>query len=160
MRGICIDSGGSVNIKIKEVYYLFPHGGFAFDVSNFSDSGLHLGTYQRSRFKIITVDEKVEKIYPSEPMKNKEMPVLEEGKVYEAELVWKKEGYRTPLGKYFIRATYGCYANKNDCFFYTDAELKEARGRFPIHWFANIREYDLERVKKNTGRKVGAVGII
>ncbi len=154
MRGKCIDTGGSTNLKIGEVYYLFPHGGSTYNVSCFPCPGAHFGTYQKNRFEIIKETETVEDVSLPEPKETDELPLLEAGKVYEGELIWRKAGYDTPLGKYFITATYGCYANKNDCYFYTDAELQNARGRFPLRCFANIREYGLKELPKEQWQQI------
>ncbi len=143
MRGKCIDPSSSTNLKANEIYYLYPAGGSSYHVSRFPRPGSHFGTYQKSRFDIIE-----EEAWPPEPKKPDVLPVLESGKVYEAELVWKKEGYNAPLGKYFIRSTYGCYTNMQDCYFYDDSTLKQARGLYPIHWFTNIKEFGVEAVKE------------
>jgi len=143
MQGKCIDPNGSANLKVEGIYYLFPHGGSAYEVSNFPRLGSHFGIYQKSRFEIMSTNE-----LSTEPKKPNKLPLLEAGKVYEAELIWRKKGYSTQLGKYFITSTKGCYVNEQDCYFYSDIELKDAIGRFPLHWFTNIREYNSEEIKE------------
>lgn len=142
MRGRCIHAPEKSNLVEGEIYFLYPHGGLAYDVSRFPHSGSHFGTYQKSRFEVITGEG------PTEPSKPLEPSMLEEDKVYEAELIWRKEGYSSELGKYFIRATDGCYANKRDCYFYADPELKLPKGRYPLHWFTNIQEHGVEIIKE------------
>lgn len=53
LRGKCVNTGGSTNLKESEVYYLFPHGGLAYNVSRFPHSGSHFGTYQKIRFELV-----------------------------------------------------------------------------------------------------------
>lgn len=53
IRGKCIDAGACTNLKVGEEYYLFPHGGLAYNVSRFPHSGSHFGTYQKSRFELV-----------------------------------------------------------------------------------------------------------
>ncbi len=53
LQGKCVDAGASTNLKVGEVYYLFPHGGLAYNVSRFPHSGSHFGTYQKSRFNLV-----------------------------------------------------------------------------------------------------------
>ena len=52
-KGKCVDAGACTNLKVGEEYYLFPHGGLAYNVSRFPHSGSHFGTYQKSRFELI-----------------------------------------------------------------------------------------------------------
>lgn len=140
LQGVCVDLGGSTNLKIEETYYLFPHGGQAFNVSRFPRKGSHFGTYQKNRFEVIDpVDD-----WPTEPTLPVETMQLENGKVYKAELIWRKKGYSydTPLGDYFITAVNSNITCKTDCCFYKDAALQQPQGRFPLHWFTNIQEHD------------------
>ncbi|WP_197232102.1 hypothetical protein [Lysinibacillus sphaericus] len=143
MQGKCNVPNGSANLKFGGVYYLFPHGGSAYEVSRFPRLGSHFGVYQKSRFEIITT-----KGSSTEPKKPDKPLLLEVGKIYEAELIWRKTGYSTPLGKYFITSNKGCYENDQDCYFYSDVELRNAKGRFPLHWFTDIREYNSEAIKE------------
>lgn len=140
LQGVCVDSGSSTNLKIDEIYYLFPHGGQAFNVSRFPREGSHFGTYQKARFQIAEPvnDWSIEPVQPVEPTQ------LEKGKVYKAELIWSKKGYSydTPLGTYFITAINSGLTCKTDCYFYKDATLQRPQGRFPLHWFTSIQEYD------------------
>ena len=140
LQGVCVDSGSSTNLQIDEIYYLFPHGGQAFNVSRFPREGSHFGTYQKDRFQIVAPT----KDWPIEPVQPLEPTQLEKGKVYKAELMWRSKGYSysTPLGTYFIAAIDNGYACKTDCYFYKDAALQQPKGRFPLRWFSNIQEYD------------------
>ena len=52
-KGKCVDAGACTNLKVGEDYYLFPHGGLAYNVSRFPHSGAHFGTYQKSRFELV-----------------------------------------------------------------------------------------------------------
>lgn len=140
LQGLCIDAGSSTNLQQDNIYYLVPHGGQAYHVSRFPRVGSHFGTYQKERFKIVEAQED----WPSEPVKPKKPKTLEIGKVYKAELIWTSKGYScsTQLGTYFIAAINNCYACATDCYFYLDAALQQPKGRFPLHWFADIQEYD------------------
>ncbi|MGE7115015.1 hypothetical protein [Lysinibacillus sp. NPDC047702] len=52
-KGICVDAGACTNLKAGEEYFLFPHGGLAYNVSRFPHPGAHFGTYQKSRFELV-----------------------------------------------------------------------------------------------------------
>lgn len=56
MQGKCIQAPEKSNLVEGEIYYLFPHGSSAFEVSRFPHAGSHFGTYQKSRFEIIAED--------------------------------------------------------------------------------------------------------
>ncbi|MFY0521618.1 hypothetical protein ACOMCU_27985 [Lysinibacillus sp. UGB7] len=160
MQGLCMDSGNSTNLQNGDIYYLFPHGGQAFNVSRFPRKGSHFGTYQKDRFKIVEDEDK----WPQEPVKPNNQQTLEKGKVYKAELVWRSKGYAesTQPGTYFIAAVNNCYVCKTDCYFYLDAERQQPKGRFPLHWFTNIQEYDENAVvelPRNEWRQMNLFGI-
>lgn len=55
MRGRCIQAPEKSNLVEGEIYYLFPHGVLAYNVSRFPHPGAHFGTYQRSRFELVKV---------------------------------------------------------------------------------------------------------
>lgn len=55
MRGRCIQAPDKSNLVEGEIYYLFPHGGLAYNVSRFPHPGAHFGTYQKSRFELVDV---------------------------------------------------------------------------------------------------------
>lgn len=55
MRGRCIQAPEKSNLVEGEIYYLFPHGGLAYNVSKFPHPGAHFGTYQKSRFELVDV---------------------------------------------------------------------------------------------------------
>ncbi|MGE7112709.1 hypothetical protein [Lysinibacillus sp. NPDC047702] len=59
LQGKCIDAGACTNLKVGEEYYLFPHGGLAYNVSRFPHTGAHFGTYQKSRFELVDAAMKV-----------------------------------------------------------------------------------------------------
>jgi len=65
LRGKCIDAGACTNLKVGEEYYLFPHGGLAYNVSRFPHSGSHFGTYQKSRFDLVEAAREVPVQIPS-----------------------------------------------------------------------------------------------
>lgn len=140
LQGVCIDTGNSINLQHDSKYYLFPHGGQAFHASRFPHEGSHFGTYQKELFRIIEVQEE----WPLEPVKTNKQQALEAGKVYKAELIWRTKGssVSTQLGTYFITAINNGYACSTDCYFYLDAALQQPKGRYPLHWFTNIQEYD------------------
>ncbi|MCL1701599.1 Holliday junction resolvase RecU [Lysinibacillus sp. Bpr_S20] len=56
MQGRCIQAPEKSNLVEGEIYFLFPHGGLAYNVSKFSRPGSHFGTYQKSRFEVISED--------------------------------------------------------------------------------------------------------
>ncbi|MGE7113924.1 hypothetical protein [Lysinibacillus sp. NPDC047702] len=58
-KGKCVDAGVCTNLKVGEEYFLFPHGGLAYNVSRFLHPGAHFGTYQKSRFELIEAAVKV-----------------------------------------------------------------------------------------------------
>lgn len=140
MQGICIQATNSSNLKKGEKYYLFPHGRTAYFVSRFPTEGSHFGAYQKHYFEVLENQDN----WPPEPKQPSSQPILQEGKVYKAELIWRKEAYANgvPLGTYFLTATTGCYKCTTDCNFYFDVSLKQLKGRFPLHWFKDIQEYD------------------
>lgn len=139
MQGRCIQETNSSNLKKDEKYYIFPHGQSAYFVSRFPTEGSHFGAYQKHYFKVLEDQD----TWPPEPNPSN-LPTLHEGKVYKAELIWRKEAYANsvPLGTYFITTTNGCYKCSTDCNFYFDAALKRLKGRFPLHWFNGIQVYD------------------
>lgn len=53
LQGKCVDAGACTNLKVGEEYYLFSHGGLAYNVSRFPHPGAHFGTYQKSRFELV-----------------------------------------------------------------------------------------------------------
>ncbi|MBG9479392.1 hypothetical protein [Lysinibacillus sphaericus] len=144
MQGLCIKETNSSNLKKGKKYYLFPDGGNAYYASRFPRKGSHFGAYQKHYFEIV----KDHEVWPPEPIKTSNLPILQTGTVYKAELIWRKQGYAdsTPLGTYFIAAIDNCYACATDCYFYLDAALTKPKGRFPLHWFKNIQEYDEKAV--------------
>lgn len=142
LQGICIEITTSTNLEKGEVYYLFPHGPTAFHASRFPRPGSHFGTYQRRYFEII---DKSKEEWPPEPPKPLEILALDKDKIYEAQMVWRSKGYSygTDLGIYYIKPV-----GLSDCYFYRDAALLHPKGRFPLHWFENIREYGEESEKE------------
>lgn len=146
LQGVCIDTGNSTNLQHNNTYFLFPHGGQAYHVSRFPHEGSHFGTYQKKRFRIV----ETQKDWPLEPVKPSKQLTLEVGKVYKAELIWRTKGcsVNTQLGTYFIAAITNSYACTTDCYFYLDAALQQPKGRYPLHWFADIQEYDEKAIKE------------
>lgn len=146
MKGLCVETNVSTNLKKGEIYYLFPHGAH-YHASRFPRLGSHFGTYQRHYFEII--EERVDD-WPPEPLRPEVLPQLDKDKIYTAELVWQRESYSygTPKGTYFITAIKKGFTCKSDCYFYKDAALQQPKGRYPIHWFENVREYSFEKVKE------------
>lgn len=158
LQGICIQETNSSNLKKNEKYYLFPHGQGAYFVSRFPTEGSHFGAYQRGYFKIV----KEQANWPPEPNKPSNLPVLQDRKIYKAELIWRKEGYHTTLGTYFLTATTGCYRCSTDCNFYLDAALTQFKGRYPLHWFKDIQEYDenaIIELPRNEWQQLNIFGI-
>ncbi|MFJ7953932.1 hypothetical protein ACIQZG_20740 [Lysinibacillus sp. NPDC096418] len=144
MQGLCINAPDKSNLVVGETYFLYPHGP-AYHASRFSRPGSHFGTYQKKYFEIVAgvAVEAVEE-WPPEPVQPAEPPRLDKGKIYEAELIWRRNSYGAQLGNYFITAINNCYSCKSDCYFYAAAALQQPQGRYPLHWFINIREYGID----------------
>ncbi len=53
LQGKCINANASTNLIVGEIYYLFPHGGLAYEVSRFPHVGSHFGAYQKSQFELV-----------------------------------------------------------------------------------------------------------
>jgi hypothetical protein len=62
---------------------------------------------------------------------------LDPEKIYTAELIWRKEGYKSIKLK-----TYYICPKKKHGYFYDDYALKECKGCFPLHWFKGFKEVD------------------
>ncbi|MGE7111255.1 hypothetical protein [Lysinibacillus sp. NPDC047702] len=63
MRGRCIKAPEKSNLVEGEIYYLFQHGGLAYNVSRFPHPGAHFGTYQKSRFELVDTAVEVQSKY-------------------------------------------------------------------------------------------------
>lgn len=63
MQGRCIQAPEKSNLAVGEIYYLFSHGGLAYNVSRFPHPGAHFGTYQKNRFELVDIPEKVTNKY-------------------------------------------------------------------------------------------------
>jgi hypothetical protein len=128
LRGICTDLGQTAVLKLGKSYYLFPNGTKHYYVSNFPSRDAHKGCFQVKYFQIIEKDTR-----SSEPEMREFQ--LDHGKLYKAELIWRKPGYKTvELKEYFIRplTTHGD--------FYHDINFSKLGGCFPLHWFTNFVE--------------------
>jgi hypothetical protein len=130
LRGICTDLGQTAVLELGKSYYLFPNGTQHYYVSNFPDRNAHRGCFQTKYFQIIEKE-----IWPPEP-EVKEFR-LDRGKLYRAELIWRKSGYKdVDLKGYFIKplTTHGD--------FYHDINFSKLGGCFPLHWFKNFVEIE------------------
>ncbi|MEH7490852.1 hypothetical protein [Neobacillus niacini] len=132
LQGICVNSGQSVVLEKGKRYFLFPNGTKHFYVSNFPNKNAHKGCFQTNYFQIIEKEE-----WPQEP---KEMVIrLDPEKIYKANLIWRKPGYKTTeLKEYYVqpKMTHG--------YFYHNKNLIDCGGCFPLHWFANFVEVNFE----------------
>lgn len=142
MRGICINNGGSVVLQEGASYSLFSNGPDRFYVSNFDNENAHFGCFKAELFKPIaesdqTVITKDEEPWPTEPPVK--VPQLDENKIYQARLIWRKPGYKgKDLKEYYLRPS------KTHAYFYHDKQLKSCGGCFPLHWFVDFEEVLIE----------------
>jgi hypothetical protein len=69
---------------------------------------------------------------------------LDSSKVYKAKIVWRRPGYKqVKLGVYYLQPL------KTHAYFFHDKQLKRFGGCFPLHWFADFREVNLEENETN-----------
>ncbi|MFF2449342.1 hypothetical protein ACFVSW_20070 [Neobacillus sp. NPDC058068] len=138
-EGVCIDPGHSAVLQKGTSYYLFPNGTQHFYVSKFPNWNAHKGCFQAKYFQIIEKE-----LWPEEPEVRSFS--LDPEKVYKANLIWRKQGYKSiELKEYFVRPreTHGR--------FYQDGSLKVHRGSFPLHWFTDFLTVDfVENVTETT----------
>ncbi|MEY8346449.1 hypothetical protein [Niallia circulans] len=147
IQGICVDTANTTVLVEGQTYFLFPNGPNYFYVSEFPDSKAHKGCYQSSCFQII---KKPKEEWPAEPKGPRLVSDYDKEKVYKAQLVWRKPGYRgTELKEYFIRLKVEYPEQKlkinlvDSCYFYNQYEngqFKGFRGCFPLHWFGEMEE--------------------
>jgi hypothetical protein len=132
LQGVCVDSGQSAVLEKGTSYYLFPNGSKHFYVSKLPNASAHKGCFQAKYFQVIDKE-----LWPEEP--EIVAHALDTEKVYKANLIWRKPGYRsTELKTYYVqpKMTHG--------YFYHDSNLKRCGGCFPLHWFSDFQEYDLD----------------
>jgi hypothetical protein len=132
LQGVCVDPGQTEVLEKGKTYYLFLNGNEHYYVSVFPSQNAHKGCFQTKYFQVIERDS-----YPQEPAAR---PIhLDPNKVYKADLIWAKPGYRPFTSKeYYIkpRTTHG--------YFYHDINLTKPGGCFPLHWFDNFIEIDVQ----------------
>jgi hypothetical protein len=132
LQGICIDQGQTTVLEKGKRYFLFPNGSRHFYVSKFPNRDAHKGCFQTCYFQIIEKQE-----WPQEP---KMISIsLDPEKIYKANLIWRKPGYRsTELKTYYVqpKMTHG--------YFYHDSNLKRCGGCFPLHWYSDFVEVEQE----------------
>jgi hypothetical protein len=123
LQGTCIDAESTDVLINGKQYFLFPNGSTHFYVSNFPREGAHKGCFKASLFLINSMDP-----WPPEPpVKHIE---LDKEKVYKAQLIWRREGYKsTELKEYYIRP------GKTHGYLYKDPDFQKLKGCFPLHWF-------------------------
>jgi hypothetical protein len=128
LKGVCKDPGQTAVLEKGKVYFLFPNGRNHFYVSNFPNFRAHKGCFQSSYFQVIEKEQ-----WPQEPeMKSY---CLDPEKVYIANLIWRKPGYKAvALKEYYIKP------RTTHCDFYQDSNLTELGGCFPLHWFTDFVE--------------------
>jgi hypothetical protein len=128
LQGICTDLGQTAVLELGKSYYLFPNDTQHYYVSKFPNRDSHKGCFQAKYFQIIEKDTR-----SSEPEMREFR--LDHGKLFKAELIWRKRGYKTvELKEFFIRplTTHGD--------FYHDINFSKLGGCFPLHWFTNFVE--------------------
>ncbi len=135
-----MDTSLTMVLEKGKKYFLFLNGPDHYYVSKFPEANSHQGCFPKSLFQIIQEDE-----WPPEPSAGN-VPVLDSSKIYEAKLIWRKRGYeQVKLGTYYLRpARTGTHA-----YLYEDKSLKQCRGCFPLHWFADFREVNEEESETN-----------
>jgi hypothetical protein len=132
LKGVCIDPGQTALLEKGKSYFLFPNGTMHYYVSKFPNRNAHKGCFQSKYFQLIENE-----AWPQEP--ELLSIILDPEKLYKAKLIWRKPGYKsTELKEYYIlpKTTHG--------YFYKDSKLKECCGCFPLYWFADFIEVDLE----------------
>lgn len=140
MLGRCIDPGATLTLELNKQYYLFEAGPSAYYVSRFNNSGAHFGCYSRELFEEIqeeTLEQSLSnaQAWPEEPTEV-EINYLDPGVIYSARLVWRRQFYATPLQeRYYFKG------GKKIVFFYKDPTLKTFLGAYPLHWFADFKEF-------------------
>ncbi len=130
MQGICINQGQTSVLEKGKSYFLFPNGTQHYYVSNFPNQNAHKGCFQMKYFQLVQKEE-----WPAEP-EMKDLS-LDREKVYKANLVWRKPGYKcVQLKDYYVQPK-NTHGN-----FYKDSNLKKFGGCFPLHWFTDFTEVD------------------
>ncbi|HBZ09144.1 MAG TPA: hypothetical protein DEO65_04540 [Bacillus bacterium] len=61
MKAVCIDANLITVLQEGKEYFVFPNGPSSFFVSNFNSVRSHMGAFQRSRFKLNYMNEKLDK---------------------------------------------------------------------------------------------------
>ncbi|ECD6517337.1 hypothetical protein E2329_23020 [Salmonella enterica subsp. enterica] len=147
LKGVCIDDGNSTVLKPGETYFLFPNGNEHAYVSKFPNKAAHKGCFQMMLFKEVAATDETE-----EP-KNLDYQ-LDRSKVYKAKLVQKKSYSDTELKEYYVRLfplsnhPYELANLKENCYFYdryNNGEFDGFRGCFPLEWFADFEEVELQQ---------------
>jgi hypothetical protein len=128
LQGLCIDAGQTAVLEKEKMYFLFPNGPKHYYVSKFANSTAHKGCFQSSYFQVIKEEQ-----WPPEP--EIKSHCLDPKKVYIANLIWRKPGYKeVALKEYYIKP------RTTHCNFYKDSNLTELGGCFPLHWFTDFVE--------------------
>jgi len=126
VKAVCINADASTELRLEQEYFVFPTKTNHYYVSRFDNVNAHFGCYQAERFHFVE-----EEGWPQEPQM--EIPNLEQGVFYHAQLIWRKQGYKNkPLKEYIIQP------KRTHCFFWHDQERKKPGGCFPLHWFTNF----------------------
>lgn len=147
LQGICVDTAHTTVLVEGQTYFLFPNGPKFFYVSVFPNKNAHKACYQSSCFQIV---EKSKEEWPAEPKGPRLVSNYDKEKVYKAQLIWRKPGYRgTELKEYFIRLKVEYPEQKlkinlvESCYFYDrfeNGKYEGFRGCFPLHWFGGLVE--------------------
>ncbi|MFL0365350.1 hypothetical protein ACH0BF_20290 [Pseudobacillus sp. 179-B 2D1 NHS] len=138
LQGVCMDP--ELIGEFPETVYLFPNGPLNYYVSRFPNKEAHMGCFQADKFQLAEG-------WPPEP-DAADLPPLELGKVYSAQLVWK------PRGKFIVSKLQQRYfilpeANQKNALFYKDRERKQLGGRFPLHWFTDFQLVEEEALEES-----------
>lgn len=138
-KAVCVDDEAADLLEKGKTYYLFANGSEYAYVSRFPNQNAHFGCFSKDRFQIIKEQEEE---WPPEP--GKCMPVLENGAIYTASLIWREPRYKgVALGEYYLKA------GKTHAYFYEDPYFKKFRGCFPLYWFRDFQAVEvIEKVRE------------
>ncbi len=134
LQGVCVETGQTTTLVEGKQYYLFPKGMKHYLVSKFPSENAHMGCFRSGYFQVIEKE-----LWPEEPMV-KDIS-LDSERLYKARLIWRREGYKgAELKEYFLRP------KKTHAYFYHNERLEHFCGCFPLHWFSDFEELEVEPI--------------
>ncbi|MBT2661923.1 hypothetical protein [Bacillus sp. ISL-45] len=136
LQGVCVETGQTTTLVEGMQYYLFPKGQKHYLVSKFPNENAHMGCYGSEYFQLVEKE-----IWPEEPTV-KDIS-LDPERMYKARLIWRREGYKdAELKEYFLRP------KMSHAYFYLDEQLERFCGCFPLHWFSDFEEIEVEPINE------------